>query len=96
MLVGAATGTLVRWLRPFALVVLGCAVVATAAGPIRTPLLLLALPIAAIVLGAAIDAAAAADGIRRHVRPTPARTAAAVVLALLAGALLVATGPQLS
>ncbi|WP_035857740.1 hypothetical protein [Cryptosporangium arvum] len=90
VVVGAAAGTLVRWLRPFALVVLGCAVVAAVAGPARTPLLLFALPAAAIVLGAAIDAAASA-GLGRHVRPTPARVGVLVAVVLAAGVALVGT-----
>ena len=65
VVVGAAAGTIVRWLRSFALVVLGCAVVAAVAGQTRTPLLLLALPAAAVVLGAAIDAARSAVRTRR-------------------------------
>ncbi|MFG1928008.1 hypothetical protein [Cryptosporangium sp. NPDC048952] len=88
--VGAAIGTLVRWLRPFALVVLGCAVVAAVAGPSRTALLLLALPAAALVLGAAVDAGAAA-GLGRHVRPTPARTTLATAAVLVVGVVLIAT-----
>ncbi|WP_143175305.1 hypothetical protein [Cryptosporangium aurantiacum] len=92
VVLGAAIGTIVRWLRPFAFVVLVCGVVAATAAPIRTPLLLLALPAAAVVLGATIDAAATVSGVRSRVRAT----AAAVTVVLVAGVALVLTGPQVT
>lgn len=89
VVLGSAAGTTVRWLRPFASVVIGCAVVAASVAGTRAPLLALALPAAVIVLGATIDALPVAGGARRHVRPAPARTVVAVTLALLAGTALV-------
>jgi len=93
LVIGAVAGTVVRWLRPFALVVLGCLLVAAVTNPVRTPLLLLTLPLGAVLLAAAIDAATSAGGVHRHVRPTPLRTASVVTAVVLAGGALVLLGP---
>ena len=49
-----------RWLRPLALALLGTAVAAAVAEPVRGSLLIVALPVAAVVLSATADAAVAA------------------------------------
>ena len=94
--VGAAFGMVVRWLRPFSLVVLGSIGVAAIAGTSTTPLALIALPAGAVVLGAAVDAATERSGAGRHVRrlvPVAVRITASVVAVLLVGAGLVFTAP---
>jgi hypothetical protein len=97
VVLGAAVGMIVRWVRPFSLVILGCVAVATIAGAARTPLLLIALPAGAVMLGAAVDAATDRSGARRHVRrlvPRAARITASAMAVLLAGAVLAVTVPQ--
>ena len=78
-----------RWLRPLALALLGTAVAAAVAGPVRGSLLIVALPVAAVVLPATADSLVAALSARLARSPAPGRVAwlpaaAAGVLATVA------------
>ncbi|MFI5957813.1 hypothetical protein [Cryptosporangium sp. NPDC051539] len=87
---GAGFGAVVRWLRPFALIVFVGVGAAALSTPSRTPLLLVTLPAAAVVLGAAFDAAAEAAGVFRR----GFRTLTAVVVLVVVGASLLVAVPS--